>query len=208
MYKVSQQLRHANGWVARNTKVWVWLPDGVTPALVFDGNDQPLPFPLSTDEEGMLRFYVHALNPLFYTMEQGFVTTLPAPLDIGLVFTVENRSNVSIEGPAGENITAGQPVSRSAIGAFVKASSSTAGMEAIGLAATSALLGENVKVVTEGELFLPGNIHPVNSLLFLGDGEITPVLPSLPNAIFHQPLGRVLTSTKILVGIYPSIYLS
>lgn len=208
MYKVSQQLRHANGWVARNTKVWVWLPDGVTPALVFDVNDQPLPSPLSTDDEGMLRFYVHALAPLFYTMEQGFLTTLPAPLDIGLVFTVENKANITIEGPAGENLSAGQPVARSPIGAFIKASSVLAGMEAIGLAATSSLLGENVKVVTSGEMFLPGNLHPVNALLYLGDGEVTPSLPALPNAIFHQPLGRVLTSTKIFVGISPSIYLS
>lgn len=205
MYRFSQQLRHANGWLARNSDVVILLPDGVTPGLVFDEHGDPLPSPLGTNDEGLLEYWVAAVTPLFYSLKHGFGWTTPAPLDIGIRTVVENRDNITTEGPAGQNVTAGQPVSRNALGAFVLADSSVAGLEAVGLAVTSALIGENIKVVTSGMAYLPGIVLPIGTTLFLGAGqaEASPV-----PAVFQQTLGKVSLSAKIHVDISLPIYLA
>ncbi len=205
MYRFSQQLRHANGWLARNSDVVILLPDGVTPGLVFDEHGDPLPSPLHTNDEGLLEYWVAAVTPLFYSLKHGFGWTTPAPLDIGIRTVVENRDNITTEGPAGQNVTAGQPVSRNALGAFILADSSVAGLEAVGLAVTSALIGENIKVVTSGMAYLPGIVLPIGTTLFLGAGQVE---ASPVPAVFQQTLGKVSLSAKIHVDISLSIYLS
>lgn len=205
MYRFSQQLRHANGWLARNSDVVILLPDGTTPGLVFDEHGDPLPSPTATDDEGVLEYWVNVVSPLFYSVKHGFGWTTPAPLDIGIRTVVENRDNITTEGPAGQNITAGQPVARNVLGAFILADSSAAGREAVGLAVTSALIGENIKVVTSGMAYLPGIVLPIGTTLFLGAGQVE---ASPVPAVFQQTLGKVSLSAKIHVDISLPIYLA
>lgn len=205
MYRFSQQLRHANGWLARNSEVRILLPDGVTAGIVYDEHGDPLVQPIVTDDEGVLAYWVVTVSPLFYSMRYGFGWTIPAPLDIGLRTVVENRDNITTEGPAGQNITAGQPVARNVLGAFILADSSAAGWEAVGLAVTSALIGENIKVVTSGMAYLPGIVLPIGTTLFLGAGQVE---ASPVPAVFQQTLGKVSLSAKIHVDISLPIYLA
>lgn len=208
MYRFSQQIRLPNGWVARNSEVRTLLPDGTTPATVYDEYGDPLPLPLMTDDEGMFLYWVPAITALFYQVRYGFGWTTPVPLDIGVRTIVENRDNITTEGPAGANLSAGQPVARNSLGAFIPANSSMPGVEAAGLAITSALLGENVKVVTSGMAHLPGLSLPIGTTLFLGAGQVEASPPGFPAASFQQTLGKVSLSAKIHVDIALPIYLA
>lgn len=208
MYRFSQQIRLPNGWVARNSEILVLLPDGVTPATVYDEHGDPAVTPLLTNDEGVFLYWVYTTSPLFYQVKYGFGWTSPSPLDVGIRTVVENRDNVTTEGPAGANISVGQPVARNSLGAFILADCTVPGLEAVGLASTSALLGENVKVVTSGMVYLPSIVFPVNATLFLGQGQVEAATPSSSLASFQQTLGKVSLSAKIHVDISLPIYLT
>lgn len=209
MRYVRQQLRSDTGWVYRRVSATIFLSDGSTPATLFNGDASPHANPLVTNEEGYVEFYVaDSVLSLTYQVQQGFSATPVRPLPVGVVTTVSDASQYSISGIAAETLFLGHAVGVDVNGDFTQVDSTNLldSGRCVGIADSSALPGQNLRVITSGPFskasynFVPG--EPV----FIGlEGVLTQVVPT---SGFEQQVGVAVTPTKILIDIEPALDLA
>lgn len=207
MYRIQQTIRYKNGAVLRSAPTAIFEADGVTLSDLFDIHGQQIANPTTTDPAGVLTFYVFTQGARYYQATNGVIVTEKTPLDLGHTVAVIDRSQVSIDRPAGGSVISGYVVVANSVGAAVHGSNrDMASADAIlGVANNSALMGTMIKVIQEGELvnqnwaWIPG--QPV----FLGwNGGLTQD-PNQPGALFQQQVGVAMEPTKIKVDISPPI---
>jgi hypothetical protein len=191
--------------------------------LVFDVESAPATRVLSQDE-----FLIFDSTPLLETIEvdQDFIL-LDAEPTTTLAYDDEDSSPVILissqgpagpagpQGPAGESggntlLEAGEPLTLASViyigadGRAFKASSSdeTTAFRVAGVAATSALAGEQVEVASDGVL-VTSDTFPLGPLFLSTSGTLT----SDPDTgAFQLHVANAVRSTTLLIRLEPAIY--
>lgn len=209
MYQLRLPCLDSNSQFLINKNVVVYIADGVTPAPLFNADDEPRSPSFMTDASGFIEFRLQSLITLRFRVLTGTLYSDDLPLyDAGVTPSLPMKVNTVGQGIVGiAPITAGYMVTPDGASGLSLASADNLlhFSVSVGVATQTGNTGDAIQYVSSGYITNTGWAFTTGKPLFLGlNGEL--IQAPLPSTLtFIQQIGVAVSATTAMISISPAI---
>lgn len=209
MYQLRLPCLDGNSQFLVNKNVVVYIADGVTPAPLFNADDEPRSPNFMTDASGFIEFRLQSLITLRFRVLTGTLYSDDLPLyDAGVTPTLPMEVNTVGSGIVGATaVNAGYAVTTDGSGLLRQADAENVAdlNTVIGIAIQTGSPGSSVDYVSNGYVTNNSWTFTARKPLFVGsNGEL--IHAPLPGTLtFIQQIGVAVSPTTVMLTLGPAI---